>query len=276
VQGPTHVLLDVDGVLAISWEPVPGAPRAVNELRAQGRVVAFVTNTTSTPRREIVERLASCGIRAFPEEVFTAPRAAASYLHRVHPGRPCLLLSQGDIGEDLPGVRLSEEQAEVVLTGGAGPAITYASLNRAFCLLRAGAPLVAMHRNLEWATREGMQLDMGAFVIGLEAAAATTATVVGKPSRAFYAAVLAELGVAPGDAVMVGDDLDADVGGAQQAGISGLLVMTGKFRPSVLEHATTVPDAVLASVADLPSLLERGGGGGDHRDGRPRPRSDEG
>jgi ribonucleotide monophosphatase NagD (HAD superfamily) len=110
-----------------------------------------------------------------------------------------------------------------------------------------------MHRNLSWRTAEGLVLDSGAFTLGLERAAGVEATVVGKPSAQFFASVLGLLGVSAEEAVMVGDDIEADVLGAQAAGIRGVLVRTGKFRPQDLDRGD--PVHVIDSVADLPALL---------------------
>lgn len=261
---PRAVLLDIDGVLTTSWKPIDGAARAVARIRAGGLGVAFVTNTTSRSRARIADLLGASGIPVRPEEVVTAARAAAAYLTDVHPGCTCLLLNAGSVGDDLGGVHVvgeGERDADVVLTGGAGPSVGYAELNAAFRLLLDGAPLIAMQRNFSWQTAEGPQLDMGAFVTGLEQAAHVQATVIGKPSPSFFAAVLADLGVTPSEAVMVGDDIDADVLGAQASGITGVLVRTGKFRPEVLERAASPPDHVIDSIADLPALL---GLGEDH------------
>jgi len=252
--GPV-VFLDIDGVLTVSWRPIDGAPEAVDRLRRLGWRVAFVTNTTSATRRRVVERLAAAGIGAGADEVFTAPRATAAYLRRHHPGARCLLVNDGSVEEDLDGVVLADDGAEVVVTGGAGPAIGYDTLNRAHRLLLAGAPLVAMHRNLHWETADGLQLDMGAFLVGLEQSAGVEAVVVGKPAAGFFEAVLGELGVGPDRAVMVGDDLEADVLGAQAAGIRAVLVRTGKFREDAYRRAPVRPDAVVDSVADVPGLL---------------------
>jgi len=112
-----------------------------------------------------------------------------------------------------------------------------------------------MHRNLTWKVSDGLALDSGAFVLGIEAATGVSPTVVGKPSPAFYAAALAALGLEPSRAVMVGDDLEADVHGAQAAGVRGVLVRTGKFRPTDLERPGPSPDGVLVSIAELPAWL---------------------
>ena len=111
------------------------------------------------------------------------------------------------------------------------------------------------HRNRWWQTSRGPLLDAGAFVAGLEYAAGVEAEVVGKPSRAYFDAALAELGASPHDAVMVGDDVEADVGGATAAGLRGVLVRTGKFREETLASAEPQPDGVVASIAAVPAYL---------------------
>jgi len=144
-----------------------------------------------------------------------------------------------------------------VLVGGAGPEFSYRAMNAAFGHLQRGARLVAMHRSLYWRTSEGLQLDSGAFVAGLEQAAGTTAEVVGKPAPAFYAAALAHLGAAAAGTVMVGDDVENDVLAAQRQGLTGVLVKTGKYLPRALHNASGTPDHILSSFADLPVLLDQ-------------------
>ena len=104
-----------------------------------------------------------------------------------------------------------------------GPHFTYPILNHAFRLLMEGVPLMAMARNRYFMEPDGLSLDMGAFVTGLEYSAGVTAEITGKPAPAFFAAALAELGVAAADTVLIGDDLSDDIGGAQAAGIPGIL-----------------------------------------------------
>ncbi len=254
---PRALLCDIDGVLTVSWRALPGAVEALARLRSSGPPVLFVTNTTSATRADVADRLGAAGFGVDPDDVFTAPRAAAAYLTDHHPGARCLLLNHGDVEEDLAGVDLTTgADADVVLTGGAGHEVGYELLNTAFHALSAGATLVAMHRNLDWQTEDGLQLDMGAFIVGLEKAAGIAAVVTGKPSPAFFGAVLAGRGVAPDEALMVGDDIDADVLGAQAAGITGVLVRTGKFREETLARSSGRPDHVIDSVGDLPDLID--------------------
>jgi HAD superfamily hydrolase (TIGR01458 family) len=253
------VLLDIDGVLTVSWQPVTGAIAALEWLRAARIPLALVTNTTSRSRQTIAGALRAAGFPVTDDDIVTAPSVAAAYLREHCPGARCLLLNSGDITVDLTGVTLAaadDPTADVVLVGGAGPEFSYAAINRAFRCLQAGARLVAMSRGLYWRTSDGLQLDGGAFVAGLEQAAHTEAEVVGKPAAAFFESAVARLGVTAADALMVGDDIDNDVLAAQRCGLTGVLVRTGKYNARALAAAPGAPDYVIDSIAGLPSLLQ--------------------
>ncbi len=180
-------LIDIDGVLTVGWQVIPGTPTAVERVRDAGLQVVFLTNTTTRSRASIATTLATSGVQVRPDEILTAPVATAAYLRRHHSGARCYLLNSGDISADLPGVSLTSDpdQADVVVLGGAGPEFDSESLNRVFQLVIAGAPLVAMHRSLMWRTESGFQLDTGAFLLAVEEAAGVRSVVVGKPDPAF-------------------------------------------------------------------------------------------
>jgi HAD superfamily hydrolase (TIGR01458 family) len=266
------VLLDIDGVLTVSWRPIPGAVQAFSGLRERGLEVALLTNTTSRTRGWIASRLAGGGFDVHPEDILTAASMADRYLRTHHPSGRCLLLNSGDLADDLPGVDLvlpgdpSTADVDVVLFGGAGPELGYTALNRAFCAVRRGAALVTMNRNLFWATEHGLQLDTGAFLAGFEQACGRRAVDVGKPAPAFFESALQRVAVPAADTLMVGDDVASDVLAAQAVGIRGVLVRTGKYRRDTHEAAAPQPDHVIDSVADLADLLDlldRPAGGAD-------------
>lgn len=251
------LLVDIDGVLVVSWEQIPGAADALDAIRRSGRPVRFLTNTTSASRAEIVRRLVAAGIRVDISEIVTAPAATAAWLTRAHPDARCYLINSGDLADDLAGVHLvgPSEPADVVVLGGAGEEFSYEQMNHALGLLLDGALLVGMQRNLYWRTADGFSLDTGAYLAALEQAARTSATVLGKPSPDFFAAALADIGLDAGRAAMVGDDVENDVLAAQAVGLVGILVRTGKYRQETVEAAPGAPDAVIDSFADLPTLL---------------------
>ncbi len=198
------------------------------------------------------------GIQLDDDELQTTPRAAARALQ----GKRVLALTMPAIVPDLEGVELVGDQAEAVLIGGAdetaetNQVFSYMNLGRAFAELDAGADLYCLHKNRWWQTSRGPLLDAGAFVIGLEYAARVEATVLGKPSPAYFEAALATLDADADRTWMVGDDFEADIAGAQQFGLKTALVRTGKFRPDLLEASGIRPDAILNSIADLPEWLD--------------------
>ncbi|HEU4450861.1 MAG TPA: TIGR01458 family HAD-type hydrolase [Gaiellaceae bacterium] len=256
------ILLDIDGVLQLSGEAIAGAGEAVRALREDGHRLRFVTNNTTRAREGLADGLRGLGIELEADEVATTAVAAGALLE----GKRVLALTMAAVRADLAAcVELVDERAEVVLVGGADEGeetsrvFSYDNLNRAFALLEDGARLVCLHKNRWWQTARGPLLDSGAFVAGLEYAAGVEAEVVGKPSRAYFEAALAELGAGPGETVMVGDDVEADVGGAKAAGLRAVLVRTGKFRPEALAAAEYEPDAVVDSILDVPGIVrERG------------------
>ncbi|MDH4113468.1 MAG: TIGR01458 family HAD-type hydrolase [Actinomycetota bacterium] len=248
------VLLDIDGVLVTSWDALPGALEAVATLRAHGVAFKLITNTTTHTRSALAETMRRAGFDIVMDELVTAVSATASYLRAHHVGARVFVLSDGDPRADLTDVQLVDvDDADVVVLGGGCDDFSYDILNRVFRRLNGGAGFVAMHRNLYWRTRDGLQLDGGAFVAALEEASGVKPVICGKPSPAYFAAALGMLGVDASRAAMVGDDIANDVAGAQAAGLAGVLVRTGKFRPSDLERGR--PDSVVASIADVPALL---------------------
>jgi HAD superfamily hydrolase (TIGR01458 family) len=252
------ILLDVDGVLHVSGEPIPGAVDAVRRLRSDGHRIRFVTNSTTMSRNQLGDALRGMGFTIDDDELQTTGSVAG----RVLAGRRVLALTMPGILDDLEGLNLIGINADAVLIGGAdeteetGRVFTYMNLARAFGELELGAELYCLHKNRWWQTSRGPLLDSGAFVAGLEYASGVEATVLGKPSTAYFEAALEALDAEPALTWMVGDDLEADVAAAQGFGMKTVLVRTGKFRPDALERSTVVPDAVLSSIAYLPEWLD--------------------
>ena len=252
------ILLDVDGVLHVSGEPIAGAADAVRRLRNAGHRLRFVTNSTTMSRHELGERLREMGFALEDDELQTTGSVAAKVLA----GKRVLALTMPGIVDDLEGLELIGMNADAVLVGGAdesdepGRIYSYLNLNRAFLELQAGADLYCLHRNRWWQTAEGPRLDAGAIVAGLEYATGNEAIVLGKPSAEYFATAVEALDADPGMSWMVGDDIEGDIGGAQKIGMRTVLVRTGKFRPDDLEHTSIVPDGILSSIANLPDWLE--------------------
>jgi HAD superfamily hydrolase (TIGR01458 family) len=252
------ILLDVDGVLHVSGEPISGAVNAVRRLRDKGHRLRFVTNSTTMSRRELAESLRKMGFGLDDDELQTTGGVAS----RVLAGKRVLALTMPGILDDLEGIQLIGMNADAVLVGGAdeseepGRIYSYLNLNRAFLELLAGAELYCLHRNRWWQTTEGPRLDAGAIVAGLEYAAGIEATVLGKPSPAYFGAAIEALDADPEMTWIVGDDLEGDIVGGHSLGMRTVLVRTGKFRPDELDHTSVSPDGIVSSIAQLPDWLE--------------------
>jgi HAD superfamily hydrolase (TIGR01458 family) len=251
------ILLDIDGVFHISGRPIDGAADAIRRLRDDGHRIRFVTNSTTRSRADLAQDLRALGVELEDEELETTPRAAA----RTLAGKRVLAMTMAAIRTELEGVELVGEEADAVLIGGADETdetnrvFSYMNLARAFAELEAGAELYCLHKNAWWQTSRGPLLDSGAFVAGLEYAAGVEATVLGKPSPAFFGAALDALDADPDLAWMIGDDLEADIAGAKGVGLNTILVRTGKYRDEALDAALVKPDAIVDSIGDVPDYL---------------------
>lgn len=252
-MGIRGVLLDLDGTLYVGGEAVDGAREAVASLRASGRAVRYVTNTTRKPRAWVCGRLRSMGFQVVETEIFTPARAAVA---RIGPGT-CFALVDDSLMGDLAGVAMTDDHPDYVLVGDLGEEFGYGRLNQAFRHLMEGARLLALQKNRYWQTGTGLALDAGPFVAALEFASGKTASVVGKPERDFFRLALEDMGLEAGQVAMVGDDAEADVLGARRAGLMGIQVRTGKWQADAAGA-----DLIIDSVADLPEGLQTVGGEG--------------
>lgn len=241
------VLLDLGGVVYAGDRPLPGAIEAIARLKAAGLPLRFVTNTTRRPRRVLLALLQRLGIPARAEELFM-PAVAARQILEAKRLTPQLLVHPA-LEEDFAGLPPGQQTAVVV--GDAAEGFTFQAMNRAFRALMGGAVFLALARNRCFQDADGeLSIDAGAFVEALQFATRRQATVLGKPSAAFFRSAVESLGCTPDRAVMIGDDAENDVAGALAAGLHGILVRTGKYRPGDETSLRPAPDAVLP---DLPA-----------------------
>ena len=255
LTGIETVLLDLDGTLYVGSQVVAGAPEAVRWLRDQGLTVRFTTNTDSVTPAALADRLERFGFQTSEDELVTPVAVAARLLASV-PGVRVLAVAADGVRQLLAGCLVGPgEPATHVLVADPSYGATYDDLDAAFRALRAGAELVATQVNRIAVRDDGEHLDTGGWVRLLEYATGSSARVLGKPSAEFFTAPLDALGRGPDTALVVGDDLAADVGGGRAVGAATVLVRSGKGDRSQ-PGAETEPDAVIDSVADLPGLLQ--------------------
>lgn len=242
------LLIDLDGTLYVGGEPVEGAKEALAQLENAGIRYLFVTNTTRKSAGEVAAGLEEMDFPSDRELILTPAVAAAGMLA----GRSCHPLLPQELLGELGGVEVVEDPpSDFVVVGDIGEEFDYGRLDLAFRHLMEGADLIALQKNRYWQKENGLHLDTGPFVAALEYASGKRATVVGKPETGFFEAALARLGLEAEEVAMVGDDSESDVRGAQLAGIRGVQVETGKYRPG----AEGSPDLFLENFAGLPEAL---------------------
>ncbi|MBB3048612.1 HAD superfamily hydrolase (TIGR01458 family) [Litorivivens lipolytica] len=242
------VLLDISGVLYQDDEPLPGAVAAVQKLQQAGIDFRLLTNTSRRTAEAIYYDLKRMGFAISEQQLYTAPRAMLDYL-QLKDLRPYCLMHPNLETEF---ARLNHTNPNAVVVCDAGERFDYKGLNKAFqVLMNDGAELLAIGENRYFRSRNRLQLDAGPFVKALEYASGKQAKVLGKPAKAFFDSALHSLNLPADEVLMVGDDVESDVSGAQRAGLRACLVKTGKYR---VGDEASAPDALLAD--DLLQLVE--------------------
>lgn len=274
MHGVRGVILDADGVLVLKGRTLPGATRGLRTLEEAGIPYRIVTNFSTAHRATLAARFSEGGLALDPAHIITSASAAAAYTMAAHPGRPLLVLAAPDALREFDGQRLvtsaeaeaAPDEVAAVVVGDAGDELTFADLDTAFRVARAGAELLAMHRNPWWLTARGVTLDSGALVAALEFALGRRARILGKPSPVVFrqaaAGLAGDLGLgrlSRAEVAMVGDDPRADLAPAHRLGMRTVLVLTGKTIPADAEAAlrqARLPRTVVApSVAEVVAAL---------------------
>jgi glycerol 3-phosphatase-2 len=251
-------LFDIDGVLMRGEEAIPGAPEAVERLRAEGKPRVFMTNNSARTPDHVAARLSRVGIAASPDEVVTSALATADVLRRDRVARAFVVGERGvrdalgDAGIEVVDGEPDEVDAVVV---GWDRSADYARLRRAALLVERGARLVATNADASFPAEDGAWPGAGALLSVVTVTTGSYADVVGKPRPAMFVAARERAGGRR--TLVIGDRLDTDIGGAAALGWDSLLVLTGITSTSDLEgadvHPTYVRDDLSALHQDLSS-----------------------
>ncbi len=250
-------MLDLDGVVYIGGQAVPGAAAWLAKSRAAGQRLAFVTNNASRPPGKIAEHLRELGVEAAAEDVITSAQAAARVLRgRYHEGAAVALLGGAGLDEALRAeglVPVPVSEPAVAVVSGYGPDVLWRDIMRAAVLIRDGLPWVASNGDLTIPTSFGAAPGHGVLVGLLSDFSGVQPVVAGKPQRPLLDETIRRMGGRR--PLMVGDRLDTDIDGALNSGCDSLLVMTGV---TDLAQLVAVPRGHRPSfvAADLGGLLE--------------------
>ncbi len=252
-------LIDINGVLYVGSQVIPGAAQVVEYLQVQKIPHRFVTNNTATPVWQLAQKLQSLGLAISESVIFSTITATKGYLKMQGIQRIYPVLRREVQAEFAAEFEFDADKPQAVVIGDIGEAWDYQLMNQLFHYVIQGARIVALHKGKYWQTEEGLKIDIGAFVAGLEYVTGEEAVVIGKPSPEFFKMALRSLNLEANEVAMVGDDIESDVGGAKQLGMYGILVRTGKYREEIAYQSAVLPDMILDSIAALPEVWEKYG-----------------
>ena len=250
------ILFDLDGVVFQGNRLIPGSKEILCALQRAEIPYRFITNTTRMTKNNLVKMLGDMGLAVDSNDIFAAPHAAAEYCELKGYNKILLFVPDQEMQEDFSAFQLVENNPDAVVVGDMGALFTFGLLNKIFRIIIDGAELVAMHKNRYWAPAGGLALDLGAFISALEYASNKSAAVMGKPNANLFKLAVRSWNVSKSSIYVVGDDLDGDILGAQNAGMKSILVKTGKFREEKLENSKIVPDYIINSIVDLSGLIQ--------------------
>jgi len=256
--GPVKGLLcDITGVLRESSSTddgtlIPGSIDAISKLEETGVKCKYVTNESQSTRADLHAKLLRLGF-SMSEESIMPPALAAKQFIKQNNLRPHLLVHPNVLPEfeDLP-----KDDPNCVVLGDAVELFNYESLNTVFRLIKEkNCEFISLGKGKYYREDGSLTLDVGPFTVGLEFACGKEAVVCGKPDKQFFKAGWESMNLSCDDVVMVGDDIISDVGGAQKAGIRGILVRTGKYTSADENHEQVKPDQIVDNLAALADII---------------------
>ena len=249
------LLIDLDGVVWIGREPVPGSVEALRSLQESGKRIVFVTNNPGRLPQAYVERLGELGVTVGPEQIVTAGIAVARLAgEAAGEGGSAFVIGASPLKEMVAatGTKLLKgEEAEaadvVVVSGHKG--FDYGELKAAKFALDRGAQLFATSHDPTMPYPGGELPGTGAVLAAVEVASGRQATIAGKPERHLFE--MAREAAGGGRLAMVGDRISSDIDGGRAAGLETILVLSGTTSREQAEAADPAPDHVLDDLAAL-------------------------
>ena len=247
------LIIDVDGVLWRGSRPMPGVPAFFDFLRAHHLPFVIATNNAMHPASDIVERLATMHVHVDEGEVLTSSEATALYLsHAAARGARVLVVGGEGLHSAMAraGFQIVDQDADIVAVG-LDMELTYDKLRRAVLEIRRGAKFIGTNADKTFPSAEGNIPGAGAIIAAIQAATDVKPVVIGKPERAMFDIAVEKLGAAREVTAMLGDRLDTDIEGAQNAGLQSILILTGVTTRELLEQSKIQPGLILENLDAL-------------------------
>ena len=257
------VLFDMDGVIYVGKQPLPGAQEMLDYLEATGRGWTFVTNNASMTSVQFAEKVHAMGLRVPPERILGSSEATALWLaEQVRNGWPrgeVIMLGMEGMRSALldQGFELTDDPfAATYAISGAKFDLTYADLANVTLAIRNGARFIGTNGDLTFPVERGQWPGAGAVLALFTAATDVKPIVIGKPNPPMYEIAMHRLGVTPEQALMIGDRYDTDIAGALDLGMLAAAVLTGVNAREVHENQARPPHLIVENLPELLALLQ--------------------
>lgn len=254
-------LFDMDGTLYLGNQLYSFTTELLDTIKATGGTYLFMTNNSSKSVNDYVKKLKNLGIEATREDFMTSSQATAYYLHKNHEGKKLYVCGTESLKEELRMegfcVTTNLDEVECVVMG-FDTELTFQKLHDVSYLLltRPGLPYIATNPDLVCPTEFGSVPDCGSVCIGIKNATGRSPIVIGKPSPLMPQLAMEKLGVSKEEACVVGDRIYTDVKSGLNAGISGVLVLSGETTQEILDASEDKPHLVLKDAGEILTALK--------------------
>lgn len=251
-------LLDMDGTVYLGGKLLPGSLEFLQYVRQSGRDVLFLTNNSSRSTLYYAEKLTKMGWPAAPEDILTSGMATAAYIHSLQPKARIFLVGTPDLVAEFERweFTITDSSPDYVVLG-FDTTLTYQKLETACRLITDGVPYIATHPDINCPTENGYIPDCGSMIALIRESTGKTPKVIGKPNREIIEAVFSRKNYQPEQMAMVGDRLYTDIATAKNAGIAGILVLSGETKREQLAQSAVKPDYVFANLGELFQTLRQ-------------------
>lgn len=251
-------LLDLDGTVYLGERWIDGAREFLNAVTASGRRFAFVTNNASKNTASYLKKFERMGFPVTEEQIIISSHATADYLLKHLPGKRVFVLGTDELKAELAarGVLVADgSDADCALVS-FDTGLCYKNLTAICDLVRSGCPYIATHPDLNCPTETGFIPDAGANIAFIKASAGREPDIIiGKPQPALIEYAMNRFGVSPDETAMIGDRIYTDVASGLNAGVCGVLVLSGETTAASAAASPVIPTAIIGSVADITQYL---------------------
>ena len=244
------LLIDLEGVIYSGEEVIDGSIETIEKLKKKFKI-RYLTNTTTTSRNLIFQKLINLNLSVNEEDIFSPSIAINAFL-KDKKIKNISLIANEKINSDFKEFNINSNNPDAVIMGDIYKDFNWDKLNNAFeLLLKKECLLIALHKNKYCKRNNKIALDLGPFVNALEYASSKNAIVIGKPEKNFFDLAINSLSLNKNETIMIGDDIVSDIEGAKSNNIKAIQVRTGKFQSNDESDNFIQPDYRINSIADL-------------------------